>query len=570
MREWNAPRALALSRTLLMLFGVMACCVRLINVEWFTQASVFVMAPWAVVTVIGELHHRQIRLSAFHVLLFAMSGIFLLTSLYNRGIFIPGLAAFATFCGIVTLIYRVCRDTDDPARDRRRRILCLSAAALCLAAFLPFFVSFYRGSGWRLPFGGTNAPQAPGDMQALLAFSYTRNWVLSDLSVVSFVCSAMLVAGIAPKCADALFIRRESRLVCGLIVLLSGLLLFPAVYSVFTGYPVVVAGLPEALGIRRVGGFSDRLRALQHPNSTSHYALLGLFSALYCMHGHRKWWLKALLAVTSLGFLLALTHCQSRTSNITLGIGLGALAFHWIYVRIKSKPIGILVGLLTAGLIIPLTVVSINALYDFDTRLTLRMNAAIVAPEAPAEAQTEAVSSDPQPTVAPTPEPGKIVVTEEASRRMMMSHTDSQGAVDLFSNGRDIIWRQSMDYLIHHPKEMVLGMGAGRIVDRMKVFNRNRLKAFHLHNGFLETLARGGVFMLLCLIAALMLLVVPTAKLLTGRDPDDPGGYLFAILIGMPLAITMTEALLFTDVSLFNLIFFYAASRAIHYSLKQG
>ena len=580
MRESKGPRLLALSRTLFILFGIVACYFRLINVEWFTQASVFIMAPWAVVTIMGELVHRQITRTAYHALLFAMSGIFLLTSLYNRGIFAPGLAVLIAFCAVVWLIYHICRDTGDAKRDRLRRVVCLAAVALCLAAFLPLFVSFYNGNGWKLPWTEANAPQTPANMQAMLAFAYARNWVLSDLSVVAYICSVMLIVGIAPKDIDTRYLRREGRIACGLIVALSFLLIIPAVYSVFIGRPVFIDFLPEKMGVGEIGRFNDRIRALQHPNGSSHFALMGLFSAIYCMYGHRKWWIKALLTVACVVFMIAMAHCQSRTSNVALGLGFGAMVFRWVYLRYETRRWRIPVGLTAAVLIVPLTLLSIDALYSVDLRITMGLNAAIVKPvteqteaepqvdEAPSDSQTVEAPAEPTPTVAPTatPDPNKIAITEETSQRMMVTRTVTDGA-DLLSNGRGVVWRESVYYLIHNPRAMILGMGAGRIVDRIDKYNNSALKkTFNLHNGFLETLARGGVFMLLCLIAALVLLVRPTARLLTERDPDDPGGFVFVAFIGVPLAITMAEALLFVEVSLFNLVFFYAASRAVKHS----
>ena len=122
-----------------------------------------------------------------------------------------------------------------------------------------------------------------------------------------------------------------------------------------------------------------------------------------------------------------------------------------------------------------------------------------------------------------------------------------------------------MDYLIHHPKEMVFGMGAGDLVDRLTACNPARFPANHLHSGFLETLAHGGIFMLLCLIAWLLTLVRPTARLLTEKDDPDRGAFIYAVFIGILLTVTLAEALLFVRVSLANLVFFYAASRAMAY-----
>ena len=472
MRESKGPRLLARSRTLFILFAIAAYWVRPINTQWFMQACVFVMAPWAIATVAGELQYRQIAFSAYHALLFAMSGIFMLTSLYNRGVLLSGLMVFAFACGVAALLWRVCRSTGDAARDRKRRGVCLIVVLLCFAAFLPFFISYYNGSGWKLPWlveaAPKRGPEALRAQRALQAFAYSRDWLLSDLSVMTFVCAAMLVAGIAPRAADEDYLRRESLAVCALIVVLSIMLLTPAVYSVFLGKPVTVPGISKSFGITSPGFFDARIRvADMHPNLTSHYGLIGLFSALYCIYGVKRRWLKALLAAASLLFLMAIAHTQSRTSNIALGAGVGALVFRWVYLSLTSRRWRIPAGLLAGAVSIALTIVSINTLFAVDIYVSLRRNVTLES-EVVAQPNAPQAASESEP--APTPPSDKIVVSGE-QKWYMTSRAGGSGLINVTGNGRGLVWKEGIDYLIHHPKDMIFGMGAGDIVERLRAYN---------------------------------------------------------------------------------------------------
>ena len=568
MRESKGTRRLALSRTLLILFAVVACWARSINTQWFMQACVFVMGPWTVFTVIGELFHRQIEKTPYNALLFAMSGIFMLTTLYNRGQLLTGLTIFAVACALAALTHWLWRDTGDKARDRRRRVICLTVGLLCIAVFIPFFVSCYNGNGWKLPWSVEQAAQAPRRgganaraQRAMQAFAYSRDWLLSDLSILIFVCFALLVAGIRPKDISGEYTRRESLAVCGLIAALCLMLMTPAVYSVFIGKPVVISCLGKSFGVTSPGFLNDRIRAADlHPNLTSQYALVGLLSTLYCLLRARRWWTKAVLAVVSPVFLIAIVHTQSRTTNIALGVGVAAIVFRLLYLRLQARRWRVPISLLAGALTVILTVLSINALFSVDMYISLQRNATIQPNSTPAADTAPTDSSDAENT---TPPDDKLVLSESASKWVMTSRASSEGSLNVTGNGRGLVWKEGVDYLLHNPLDLLFGMGAGDIVERMRAYNPDRFDAYHLHNGFLETLARGGAFMLLCLIAALLLLVRPTARLLTQRDASDPGSFMFALFIGVPLTISLSEALLFIDVSLFNLMFFYAASRAM-------
>lgn len=572
MGELKRARAFAYSRTLFMLFSVIAYWIKPLNISLFIHLCVFVMAPWGIATVVGELYHRQIPGTPYHGLLFAMSGIFLLSSLYNLGVLAIGLSVFAALCAMTAVIYHVCRDTGDARRNRRRRAICLIAFLLVLAAILPFFVSFYNGKGWTLPWmvkeAVEKAPRRGGGstrMQlAIQAFEYNRLMFLNDLAILIFVCGAMLVAGIQPKTIDAQYARREGGILLALITALSAILLLPAVVSVFIGAPVVIPGFPEPFGLHWVGAFNDRITALQHANMTSHYALIGVFSAVYCLCVFKRRHVKVLLLAVIVLFLIATAHCQSRTTNIAMGAGFGALVFRCVFLRFEARrwriPVGLLAGVLTVGAVMLL----INALFTLDVNLSMSRNAIIQATGS-ASAETQSVSDGAMPEV--TPDPSKVIIDENRSSQMKVSRAVTEGSVDVFSTGRNLVWAEGMDYLIHHPKEMVFGMGAGDLVDRLTAYNPSRFPANHLHSGFLETLAHGGIFMLLCLIAWLIILVRPTARLLTEKDDPDRGAFIYAVFIGVLLTVTLAEALLFVRVSLANMIFFYAASRAMaHHS----
>ena len=561
MRKSIGSDAYTWARTLFLLFAIALFWVNYVSWDAFLYGTVFVMAPWAGLLVAGGVAAGQVRLNAWHRLLFAMAAIFALAALRNgnlspRGLLIAALGCAAAAAGVKGFGGR----GDKSPKRRLYRLACL-AASVAFALLLATAICEFFGQTW-LPWAAKPSGRLSANVQARLARE--RSQALKGLTVLTYVLSTLLVGGIAPASADDAALMREARLLCRFVVLVALVFLTPAVASVFLHRPIVLPWFPtQKIGIQDAGLIGDRIRALQHPNKVAQLAVLGLFAALYLIlngRGRRR----GLLIPCIVVFVMALAHAQSRGSNIALGLGIGALAFRAAWLRLPKRGWRVPGSLAAGALALALSILLVGGVFTADVFIATRLNAGAAAEEAAPPANLldslrENAASKKADEIGNANEYTDSAV--EVADGVVVSRAMSSGVMEVFSTGRGMIWREALDYLAHHPVELLLGMGSGDVIDRMKAYNPDRFYSYHLHNSFLEVLARGGVFMLGCLLWALCLLVKPAARALVADDGVDPGLCVLPALLGMLLATGMVEAMLFTDASAYNMLFFCAAAR---------
>ncbi len=542
------------ARTLWLVLAVILYWASCVNWGVFLYGTMFVLAPWAVLLVAGALARGQVRPNARNGLLFGMAGFYILAAVRNGNLSPRGLAVLAL--GFAT-VWAGCKAFDGEAARRRVWRLCLAVLAVALVALVATVVTELIGHPEWLPWGVKRVVRRGARGGEMLQQS--RNRMLKGLTVLTHACGAMLVAGIVPAGADDAHLRREGRLICLLVAGLWLTYLIPAVATVFMGRPIEADWLPSKLGIQMPGLVADRIWALMHPNSTGICAATGILCMVYCLHAPWRRALKVPLVLIIVADVMALAHSQSRTAEIALGLGLGAVAFRCVWLRRANRPRRVLLGLAAWGLTLALTVLFVSGVFTVDVFAASRMGASAesnllerMKQNAEEKKYVDRIED--------------VIVDEatEIADGVMVPRTMSAGFLDVFGNGRGAIWSNTVDYLIHHPADMLLGMGSDDIVDRMKAYNPERYPALYLHSGFLEVLARGGAFMLICLLGALALLVRPAARALTAPSGADAGGYMFAVLAGTLLLLPLVESLLFTDATVYNLLFFYAAGRVMH------
>ena len=539
------------ARTLWLVLAVMLCWVSHANWDVFLYGTAFALAPWTVLLVAGALARGQVRPNARNGLLFGMAGFYVLAALRNGNLSPRGLAVLAL--GFAT-VWAGCRAFGGDAPRRRVWRLCFAVLAVALAALVATVVTEFIGHPEWLPWGVKQAARRGARSGEMLQIN--RKGTLRGLSRLTHACGAMLVAGIVPEGADDARLRREGRLVCLLVAGLWLTYLAPAVATVFMGRPIEVDWLPSRLGIQTPGLVADRLWALMHPNSTGICAATGILCTLYCLHAPWRRGIKVLLALIIVADVMALAHSQSRTAGIALGLGLGAVVFRAVWLKRANRPRRMLLGLAAWGLTLVMTLLLVTGVFTVDVLAASRLSAAAE----PNLLESMKQNAEEKKYVDRI-EDVIIDGATEIADGVMVPRTMSAGFLDVFSNGRGAIWSNTVDYLIHHPADMLLGMGSDDIIDRMKAYNPERYPTQYLHNGFLEALARGGVFMLICLLGTLALLVKPAARALTAPAGADAGGYMFAVLAGTMLLLPLVESLLFTDATVYNLLFFYAAGR---------
>lgn len=560
MQDRTRNRGWLGARTLYLLCAIALYWYSFVNAEVFRYITVFALAPATVLLAAAPMARRQVRWNVYHVLLCAAAAIFIQAAVRNGNLSPRGLAALAL--GVAAVFVAPLAFGDHPRRGVYRACFILVMAALALVVLTSVCAFFDKGD-W-LPWIAGHAARRSASERVKLARAQTQT--LKGLAVLTYACGALLVAGIVPAEAEPADLRRESEIIAAFVVTSTLLFIVPAVVSVFIGRPITFPPVPiEKIGIQEVGLYGDRIRSLQHANKVAQMAVIGMFSAFYCLI-NRAWpRLKGLFIAAIAVYFMAMAHTQSRGSNIALGLGLGALVFRAGYQRLAGRRWRVLASLAAGALTLVLTVALVNGLFTADVFIATRINAGARAEEAPApnllDALQQSAIDKKEDEVGDARDYMDSAV--EVSDGVVVSRAVSTGVTEALSNGRGFIWRDAIDFLIHHPVDLVLGMGSGDVIDRMKAYNPDRFFSYHLHNGFLEALARGGVFMLVCLVWALCLLVKPSARVLVGRDPGDPGSCVFPALIGMLLATALVEAVLFTDASVYNLLFFLAAGRVM-------
>ena len=294
----------------------------------------------------------------------------------------------------------------------------------------------------------------------------------------------------------------------------------------FLGRPIPFLHESRPIGISADGGFSERIRVLIHPNGTARAAVVAALMAIYLIMVARRRWTKALCGVCIAILTLAIVHAQSRTSNIAYGAALGALAFRGVWLRMEGRKGRAVVGIAVWAAVAVAVVVVLGRIFTLDVWI-----AQSLAGQQEAAAVSRAVTG---------------------------------GAVDVFSNGRDEIWREALRYMRAHPVTFLLGLGSGEIQSVVMDSASWTSTVYTLHNSFVDCLVRGGIPFLLCMLGYLCMLVRPALRALTGaEDAQHRGEAVPAILVGALLLVSLTEVTIFLSASFVNCVFFLAAGHLL-------
>lgn len=317
--------------------------------------------------------------------------------------------------------------------------------------------------------------------------------------------------------------RSELRAAAALIVACVTPMMLLAVVSVFLGRPIPFLHESQPIGIYADGAISTRIRVLIHPNGTARAAVVAALMAIYLILVSRRRWVKALCGVCIAILTLAIVHAQSRTSNIAYGAALGALAFRGVWLRMEGRRGRAVAGIAAWAAVAVAVVVVLGKIFTLDVWIAQSL----------------------------TGQQGAAAV----------SRAVADGAMDVFSNGRDEIWREALRYMREHPLTFLLGMGSGEIQSVVMDSSSWTSKVFTLHSSFVDCLVRGGVPFLLCMVGYLCMLVRPALRALTGAE--HPGEAMPAILVGTLLLVSLTEVTVFLSASFTNCVFFMAAGHLL-------
>lgn len=369
---------------------------------------------------------------------------------------------------------------------------------------------------------------------AFLVIADVKNgeFSLASLARLGTISIYMLAIGLVPKDMSREAIRAERLTVMMTYVCLMLPLFILVVVSFFIGRPIRLPSADGYIGIEGIGAIESRIRVLCHPNVAARDAVGCMLFCIYGFYSFNKRWVKAILGLAFVVFAFALIHAQCRTCNLMISIALGAMAFRWIYLRLNGKTKGVVAGI-AVGLVVILLIMSlISMLFGFNVKIVSANNP---------------------------------IITDELTGEL---RGGKAGALDVFDNGRDYIWKNGMTYLCEHPSNFVIGMGTGDIMEKIVAETEPWLSDAwkpHLHNSYLEALARGGIPLVACILVFLVFLIKPCMLMLTdGDNRGDRGAHILPILVGILLINGITEELLFTSIRTFNLFFYFAAGHIMY------
>lgn len=343
----------------------------------------------------------------------------------------------------------------------------------------------------------------------------------------------MLVAGTIPKDMDKDAARKERKIIATTFVCLMLPFFVLAIISVYTGSLFSVPGVVRYIGIQSIGNIEERIWILGHPNIAGRMGIGCMLFSIYCLHAYRSRWAKAFFAFAMVVFALGMIHTQSRTCNIMFAVLLGALSFRWVYIKLSGKAKGIIAGLAVCIVVAVIAMLMVNAIYAFDIEVASKLH-----PE-----YSEGVT-------------GKM-------------RGGAHDALDAFDDGRDLIWKAGITYLKDNPSDLVFGMGTGSIMKKIVADTGAETwdyagTAAHLHNSYLEALARGGILFVLCILVYLFALIKPCLMTLVDGDSErDRGAYIFPIMVAVLLLNGLMEEVLFTGTRPFSMFFYFAAGHTL-------
>jgi len=306
------------------------------------------------------------------------------------------------------------------------------------------------------------------------------------------------------------------------------------IVSIFTGCQFNLPAIEKPLGVITEGSVGSRIVVFAHPNTTSRFAVFNILFCIYALYRLRRRSVRTYFALNILVNTIILAHTQSRTCYIALAAGMAAIAFRGLFLMKKTGKWRFPAAVVAAAAAFALTLAALNGLYKLDVMIAQSMP---YAKAAAASVQTRA---------------------------------EVEGQFDVFSNGRDDIWVSTIRYLLDNPKYLITGMGAGNLVSRIGESYPAILPHLNIHNTYLESLARYGAGYLLCMLGFLCSMLVPVVQiLLTPTSKNNRGMYIFSVMIGVILVMSIPEEMLFTSTRWPNLLFYFLCGHVLHAAYLQ-
>lgn len=302
-----------------------------------------------------------------------------------------------------------------------------------------------------------------------------------------------------------------------------------AMYSVFTGRVIRFPSITNPIGIQEINDVDCQLRIFSNPNTTCRYACFNIVFSIYAFIRMRRMWAKGFFAFNAVLNFFVLAHTQSRTGYIALAAAFAALAFRFFWLR--AKKFRIAAALIAAAVVFFAVVKGLELLFLADVRLAKSLIASV-------EQFAETVP-----------------------------RSEVRGHFNMLSSGRGEVWNTVIAYLREHPSYLITGMNSPDAFTTIARGHEQLELLGSCHNTYLGCILLSGVPFLLCILAFLCTLVRPcVSMLLEPADEENRGMFIVPVFIGMMLAMSFPEEMLFVNTGFVNYLFYFLCGHLLHYA----
>jgi len=286
-----------------------------------------------------------------------------------------------------------------------------------------------------------------------------------------------------------------------------------------------------------------------HPNISAILFYTSLALLFHLFFSSKCIWLRIVYSIAAVGLYLAICMSSSISSIIITGAILGLVVFTLIFQsNLKSKlriPIAVIAMLVVCILVVityPLIIRVSSNTYDSLSQKNACFKQVLI---------TTAAAQENQSNEAPGSQQAGNVLTTRLNANILTSSMQ----------GRFLIYSSAFLSIADRPVTLIIGEGWQNAMDRSARMIQYDYQ-IHLHNSFLQTLVVGGGISFIMMLLFTVLLVIYCIRLFFNESAPLHQKMLVLVPVSL-LCHSMTEAILFVDNRIPNMLFFFVAGMII-------
>ena len=438
-------------------------------------------------------------------------------------------------------------------REENIRVAWLAPLVVAMAVYLPLRVGVPRTPAVWLP-------PAFALWHLLTRVINGDRYLYESHAYVYMVLLSAVVLFLAPFLAD---VRQRERLLKGVAVLFVAafsLIAWVAVIAALTGRPWLNPLDGTILGIDETYSNPYRLNILGiHPNISAIFFYTSLSMLFYLFFRTHMLWARVAYGALGAGLYLAICMTGSISAILVTGVIIGLVLFALIFHSQTIQKWRTLIAALAMAAAVAAVVLSYPMIIRWSSGIyeTVNQKNAGIGQMLIAAASAEADPQQAQPQGDAQGETDNAVFAQE--RLNINSMTGNMLA-------RFDIYSSAFLSIADRPATLLIGeLWDDAMARSAKVINYPFQN--HLHNSFLQTLVVGGGISFLMALAFTVLLAIYDLRLFFGKGVPLYLRLLVLAPVGM-LIHSMTEAILFIDTRLPNMLFFFLSGMIIAYATE--